>query len=263
MLRRPSSSVVLTILCLALLLLILLVVPVTSSSTGGSGGSGSSSSVTPPSLLWSFSYTIVGSDYSVSTFDVVLTGPQHTFDSNLVGSGGPCFNITHLQGVRNASVVSRGLETAHLTNVGTPNTTSYFDANEVLFLNEPQFDQDGRTIDFDAPFTKNGHSATSTNLFYSDGRYVEYSDLLDAWQTVSSSSFSLTLLTTNVSAYNNMLSQYNGQCLAPSTLIAIATSSSSSTNGAGNTIMTAASTASPAQSLLFLFLYRQACERRW
>ena len=197
-------------------------------------------------LLWLFNYTQIGSLYTVSTCGLVLTGPQQSCGA------GPCYSIVYLQGVRNASVfpsvAGAGIQSEHVTNVGSPNTTAYTGANELLYLNEPHLDGDGTTLNFDTPFTWNNKTASSTNIYntgtsYGVGQYIEWSTAYGVWQTVYSSQFTLTLLSSNTTAYGNTLPQYNGQCAAPVAFNSTSSSSSSSTGGAGSSTNTGAPTA--------------------
>ena len=218
------------------LFLLLLALLVTSTLTGSVAADSSSSSSstgtavnasTSSLLLWSFSYSMTGSLYTVSTCGYLLTTQLTT--SCFAGS---CYVLTNLRGLRNAtvlpSVASAGMQVEHVTNVGTPDTVAYAAANQYIYSFNPHVDANGITVDFDVPFSWAGHTANTTNVYFLQPQYVEYGSGLGSWQTVTSSSFTLSLVS-NVSA-SFSLPYYTLACPAP---VVPAIAPSSSSTGAG------------------------------
>ena len=168
-----------------------------------------------PSLLWAFNYSITGNLYSVSTCGYLQTAAEIVCTGN---SGPfPCYPMTGLTGVRNATVYptvqGAGMQVEQVSNVGTPNVAASVGAIRLIYGVAPYMDSAGITINFDSPFIWNNHTANATDVDFSV-RYREFTDSLGLWQTTINSSFTLTLLQSNIAA-NSTLPPFTAACPAP------------------------------------------------
>ena len=169
-----------------------------------------------PSMLWAFNYSVTGNLYSANTCGFLQTTSQVTCPAQL-----PCYFMTGLTGLRNdtvyPTVLGAGMETEHVTNVGTVDTKAYYGASQYVYPSSPYVDGSGVTIDFDSPFTWNGNTANNTLIYHdsTSGQYREYTSPVGDWQpTVYNSSFTLTLLSTNITA-TSALPSFTAACPAP------------------------------------------------